>query len=260
MDLLHALSGLLVGLLVGITGVGGGSLMAPILILLLGVAPATAVGTDLWFAAITKMVGSAVHQHLGQPDWKIVGRLATGSVPASIATSLWLSQVDMGPIKTGLIINALGLLLMLTAFATLGWNWVSSRVHAIPPARAVEYRKYQPALTWLSGAVLGVLVTLTSIGAGALGAMLLMLLYPLRMTAQRLVGTDIVHAVPLTIVAGLGHLIMNNVDWVLLGSLLVGSIPGIIVGSMLANRLPGPVIRKVLGLVLAATGIKMLTS
>jgi uncharacterized protein len=258
MDLLHAISGLIVGLLVGATGVGGGSLMAPIMILILGVAPATAVGTDLWFAAITKTVGGAVHQRFGQPDWRVVQRLALGSIPASILTSLWLSQLELGPVKAGLIINALGILLMLTALATLGWNRVNRLVLDIRPARLALYRRYQPQLTIVAGAVLGVLVTLTSIGAGALGAMLLMTLYPLRMSAKRLVGTDIVHAVPLTVVAGLGHLFMNNVNWALLGSLLVGSIPGIIIGSVLATRLPAGVVRTVLALVLAATGIKML--
>ncbi|BAK68330.1 conserved hypothetical membrane protein [Sphingobium sp. SYK-6] len=260
MDLAHGLSGLLVGLLVGMTGVGGGALMAPILILMLNVAPTTAVGTDLWFAAITKMVGGAIHHSLGEPDWTVVKRLALGSIPASILTSLVLAQIDTGQIKHGLIIAALGVILLATAAAMLGWGRVQNIVLGLDEPVAAAYRRRQPALTIFAGGLLGVMVTLTSIGAGALGAVMLMALYPMRMSARRLVGTDIVHAVPLTIVAGLGHLVMGNVDFGLLGSLLVGSIPGIILGSVLATRLPTGILRPILAVVLAATGIKMIMS
>lgn len=260
MDWPHGLSGLLVGLLVGATGVGGGSLMAPILILLLGVAPTTAVGTDLWFAAITKSVGSVVHHSVGEPDWQVVKRLALGSLPASIATSLFLSQLSMEPFKSGLIVNALGVILIITALATLSWRRIQSAALSFDPKVAALYQQRQPAFTVLAGAILGVLVTLTSIGAGALGAAMLLALYPIRMTAQRLVGTDIVHAVPLTIVAGMGHLLMGNVDLHLLGALLVGSIPGIIIGSLLAARMNGAYIRMALAVVLVISGVKMLTT
>lgn len=260
MDLVHGLSGLLVGTLVGLTGVGGGSLMAPILILLLGVSPTTAVGTDLWFAAITKTVGGAVHHSFGEPDWTVVKRLAIGSIPASIVTSLILSQIDTGQIKHGLIISALGVILLATAAATLGWGHVQRAVLRLGPQRTALCRRHQPGLTIVAGFLLGVMVTLTSIGAGALGAVMLMALYPMRMAGRRLVGTDIVHAVPLTIVAGIGHLIMGNVDFLLLGSLLVGSIPGIILGSLLATRLSPSLLRSVLAVVLGATALKMIFS
>ncbi|HWJ69409.1 MAG TPA: sulfite exporter TauE/SafE family protein [Sphingobium sp.] len=258
MDLVHGLSGLLVGTLVGLTGVGGGSLMAPILIMMLGVVPATAVGTDLWFAAITKMVGGAVHQSVGEPDWRVVKRLALGSVPASILTSVILFHIDSGQIKHGLIITALGVILLVTAGAMFSWNRVQKTVLSLGPRHAGLCRRHQPALTVFCGVLLGVMVTLTSIGAGALGAVMLMALYPLRMTGSRLVGTDIVHAIPLTIVAGMGHLIMGNVDFRLLGMLLVGSIPGIIIGSLLATRLPPVLLRTILAVVLGATGFKMI--
>jgi len=258
MDLVHGLSGLLVGTLVGLTGVGGGSLMAPILIMLLGVSPATAVGTDLWFAAITKMAGGAVHQSVGQPDWTVVKRLAIGSVPASILTSIILFEIDSGQIKHGLIITALGTILLLTAAAMFSWSRVQKAVLNLGPRRTALCRRHQPALTVFCGILLGVTVTLTSIGAGALGAVMLMALYPLRMSGSRLVGTDIVHAIPLTIVAGMGHFIMGNVDFGLLGMLLVGSIPGIIIGSLLAARMPPVLLRSILALVLGATGFKMI--
>jgi hypothetical protein len=259
MDYAHGLAGLLVGTLVGMTGVGGGSLMAPILVLLLGVAPTTAVGTDLWFAAITKSVGGAVHQRLGDPDWQIVRRLALGSIPASILTLLLLTQLDIGQMRQGLVINALGVILIVTALATLSWRQAHRLALGLEPAAAARYRTLQPALTVTAGAILGFLVTLTSIGAGALGATMLLALYPLRMSATRLVGTDIVHAVPLTVVAGLGHLWMGNVDFSLLGALLIGSIPGIILGSFLATRLSDRFVRPVLAIVLLASGIKMLS-
>jgi len=234
--------------------------MAPILILLIGVPATTAVGTDLWFAAITKSVGGVVHHSLGEPDWQVVRRLAYGSIPASILTAFLLSQIDMGAMKNGLIVNVLGGLLIVTALATLSWRRVQGVALAVDPAVSARYRQHQPILTMAAGAILGVLVTLTSIGAGALGAVLLIALYPLRMSARRLVGTDIVHAVPLTMVAGMGHLLMGNVDFKLLGALLVGSIPGIIIGSLLATRLSANIIRPALAVVLAASGFKMLTS
>ena len=260
MDIIHAVSGLLVGVLVGLTGVGGGSLMAPILILLIGVAPATAVGTDLWFAAITKTVGGTVHHKFGDPDWQVVRRLACGSVPASIVTLFILSQSHVGPIKQGLILNLLGTAIILTAVATLSWGMIQRAAARVTPAGRIAYKRVQPGLTVVAGAVLGVLVSLTSVGAGALGATLLLALYPRRMTPARLVGTDIVHAVPLTLVAGIGHLWMGNVDGLLLVSLLVGSIPGILLGSFLATRVSGNVIRPFLALVLVASGLKMLLS
>ncbi len=264
MDWLHPLSGFLVGLLVGITGVGGGSLMAPILILVIGVAPVTAVGTDLWFAAITKMAGGAIHHSFGQPDWKVVKRLAAGSIPASIATNIALSQITVAPFRQGLVIEALGVLLIATALANLFWSTIEHRVQhfalSFDPAVAARNKTRQMWLTVVAGAILGVLVTLTSVGAGALGAAMLIALYPIRMTARRLVGTDIVHAVPLTVVAGLGYLWQKNVDFHLLGSLLIGSIPGIVIGSLIATRMSGNHLRPLLALVLAVTGVKMLLS
>lgn len=257
-DIAHPLSGFLVGALVGITGVGGGSLMAPIMILLLGVAPATAVGTDLWFAATTKSVGGVVHHRLGDPDWQVVRRLAMGSIPASIATLGLLATLDMHQMKEGLIMQALGVLLILTAMASLAWKRIGAVALSLRAETASSFKRRQPGLTVFGGAILGVMVTLTSVGAGALGATMLMALYPLRMRAMRLVGTDIVHAVPLTIVAGIGHLWLGNVDFGLLGSLLVGSIPGIIVGSLIATRVKDGVIRPILAVVIFASGVKLI--
>lgn len=258
MDLLNALAGLFVGVLVGMTGVGGGSLMAPIMILIIGVAPITAVGTDLWFAAITKTVGGLVHNKFGKPDWQVVRRLCTGSIPASIATLAVLANSEMGKVEADIVLQMLGVLLLLTAFCTLARRQIHKRAKSLEAETAQRFKRWQPGLTVVAGALLGVMVTLTSVGAGALGATFLLALYPLRMKAARLVGTDIIHAVPLTVVAGLGHLWIGNVDFGLLGSLLIGSIPGIIIGSVISTRVPDKVVRTFLALALTATGIKLL--
>ncbi|MEA3543111.1 MAG: sulfite exporter TauE/SafE family protein [Pseudomonadota bacterium] len=262
MDWLHAIAGLFVGVMVGMTGVGGGSLMAPILILLFGVAPTTAVGTDLWFAAITKSVGGFVHHHHGgadgKPDYEVIRRLCLGSLPAAVIILILLSQIDAQQIKGGLIMNALGIVLILTAFATLlRGRFHHMAVHARKDT-AQTFLRYQAGLTVAAGALLGAMVTLTSVGAGALGATLLLALYPLRMRLQRLIATDIVHAVPLTLVAGIGHLWIGNFNLMLLLNLLAGSIPGIIIGSMLASKVPERVLQPLLAVVLVIAGWRLL--
>ncbi|HUD93075.1 sulfite exporter TauE/SafE family protein [Sphingobium sp.] len=262
MDWLHAVAGLFVGVMVGMTGVGGGSLMAPILILLFGVSPTTAVGTDLWFAAITKSVGGFVHHRHGGahggPDYEVIRRLCLGSLPAAIIVVILLAQIDAHQIKSGLIMSALGIVLILTAFATLFRNrfhhWA---VHARTDT-ASNFLRYQTGLTVAAGALLGTMVTLTSVGAGALGATLLLALYPLRMRLQRLIATDIVHAVPLTLVAGIGHLWIGNFNLILLLNLLIGSVPGIILGSMLASKVPERVLQPLLATVLLVAGWRLI--
>jgi uncharacterized membrane protein YfcA len=262
MDLYNMIAGLAVGLLVGVTGVGGGSLMAPILILLLGVAPITAVGTDLWFAAITKSVGGFIHhRHRGTdggPDFQIVRRLCIGSLPAAAVTLWLLARTDTQAIKGGLILHLLGVVLLLTAGATLLRPHMQRAALRFRARSTARLRRFQTPMTVVAGALLGVMVTLTSVGAGALGAVMLFGLYPLRLTTRKLVATDIVHAVPLTLVAGLGHLSLGNVNAPLLGGLLLGSIPGIIAGSLFASRASDRLLRPLLALVLVVTGVRLL--
>lgn len=254
----NAIAGLFVGVMVGITGVGGGSLMAPILILIFRTAPATAVGTDLFFAAITKSVGGVVHHRQDGADLGIVGRLCLGSIPAAILTLVWIYGFSGHEFKGGMIVTVLGIVLILTAIATLFRRrlvaWYASLSVSVPP----RVHRWQFGMTILAGAMLGVLVTLTSVGAGALGVTMLLALYPMRLTSRRIVGTDIVHAIPLTLVGGIGHLLIGNVDLHLLGTLLIGSIPGIVIGSRLTLTLPDGVVQKMLALVLLAAGVKML--
>lgn len=258
MDWMHAFAGAVVGLLVGLTGVGGGALMTPLLVLLFGVAPVTAVGTDLWFAALTKAVGGVVHGRRGSVDWQVFRRLCAGSVPAAIVTLLALHYAGVGKSHGGMLMQGLGAALILTAVGML----FKRRIHAVGQRlrthMPADFKHLQPVLTVLAGALLGVLVTLTSVGAGALGTVMLVYLYPFRLTAAKLVGTDIVHAIPLAMVAGSGHLLMGNVDVALLGALLAGSIPGIVIGSLVAGWAPERALRGVVAVTLAAVGVKML--
>lgn len=258
MDLAHALSGFLVGLLVGVTGVGGGSLMAPVLILIFGVAPTTAIGTDLWFAGATKTVGGAIHSAKHNADLKVVGRLMIGSIPAAIATLVVMSAAHWSQVRSGWLPITLGLVLLATAVATIARPSLHRWVVANAGKDGVSARWLQLPLTILAGAILGVLVTITSVGAGALGATMLVFLYPARLTSKQIVGTDIVHAIPLTLVAGIGHLLIGSVDGRLLVNLLIGSIPGIIVGSLLVHKVSEKLVRIALSVVLVLAGARLI--
>jgi uncharacterized membrane protein YfcA len=252
---LYALSGFAVGALVGMTGVGGGSLMTPLLILLFGIHASTAVGTDLLYACATKTGGTAVHGLLHTVDWRVVRRLAAGSVPATACTILALSYFDLqGHAANRLITTLLALALLTTSFALVFRRQIlahyADRIGALGAGRI-------STLTILVGAALGVMVSISSVGAGAIGVTLLLMLYPQLPTA-RIVGSDIAHAVPLTFVAGVGHWALGSIDWPLLGSLLVGSIPGIVLGSYVSYRLPDLVLRLTLATVLFIVAARLL--
>ena len=246
-DPLYVASGFGVGLLVGMTGVGGGSLMTPLLILLFGIHPATAVGTDLLYAATTKTVGSLAHSLSKSIHWPAVIRLASGSIPASILTLVVLWQLDLNGESSRSLVNlVLCFALFLTAASLIFRKAIMQR-HPWRP------EQLSPATiaraTVLVGAALGVLVSISSVGAGAVGVTALLLLYP-QLPMPRIVASDIAHAVPLTLVAGIGHWATGEIDWRLMGVLLVGSLPGIILGSYLAHRVPEPALRVVLAVTL----------
>ena len=255
MDFLAVLSGFGVGAIVGMTGVGGGSLMTPLLMGAFGLAPAVAIGTDLWFAAITKAGGGWAHHRLGHVDYRVTGLLLAGSMPATVATIALMHYTGITKGWASALTVALGVALLLTAVAVAYrrvWLKVGLQLERwLPPQRLA-------AFTVASGALLGVLVSLSSIGAGAIGATLLLLLYP-RMATHRIVGTDIAHAVPLTLVAGIGHATLGNVEWGLLAALLIGSLPGIWLGARLTKSMPDRLVRGVLCLSLVGAGIKVLT-
>ena len=244
-------SGFFVGLLIGQTGMGGGSLMTPILVLFFGVHPATAVGTDLLYASATKTAGTLVHGLNHTVDWRIVARLASGSVPATVVTLAAISHFELnGPTSGRIIGTVLGVMLLLTALSLIFRRWFLR--HVEPVLQRVPARK-AARLTVIVGVVLGVLVTISSVGAGALGVTALLMLYP-RVPMAVIVGSDIAHAVPLTLVAGLGHWWLGSVDWPLLTSLLGGSIPGIVLGSYLSAHIPDAVLRPILAMTLIVVG------
>ncbi|MGO9935395.1 MAG: sulfite exporter TauE/SafE family protein [Steroidobacteraceae bacterium] len=253
-DLGQALSGFAVGTIVGFTGVGGGSLMTPMLVVLFGIHPAVAVGTDLLHAAITKAGGTYVHATQGRVDWRITGLLATGSLPAAVITLTALHSFIDGRGGSKIITITLGVGLLLTAAAIA----LRGRLRSLAESQDPVLPRH-PAYTILTGAFLGIIVSLSSVGAGALGITALFLLYP-HMAAIRIVASDLAHAVPLTLVAGLGHWLYGTVDWALLASLLVGSLPGIYIGSHFAGHVPERILRSFLATMLAFVGARMIAS
>ncbi len=258
MDWLQTMAGAFTGLLVGLTGVGGGALMTPLLLLVFGVAPLSAVGTDLWFAAVTKLVASRVHHGHGLIDWRVARLLWRGSLTASALTMLWMRLHPADQAALALLKTTIAIAILITALGML----LQKKLHALGlllrTTDGEHFKTLQAPLTVAAGFVLGVLVTLTSVGAGALGAVFLAYLYPFRLTPQRLIATDIVHAIPLAVFAGTGHLLLGNVNFVLLGNLLIGSIPGVIIGAMFSARLPQEFLRRLLAIVLMAISLKLL--
>ena len=259
-DVAFIFAGFFVGLVVGLTGVGGGSLMTPILIFFFGVKPYLAVGTDLLFAAFTKLGGTVRLARARLIDWHIVLGLSAGSLPAALITLFVLHRLGpASPLVQSLMTTTLGAALLLTAAATL---YKAVRGKALPATLAPgqEGRAATPrhwSLPLLLGAVVGTLVTLTSVGAGAIGVSVLLIIYPL-LPLPRIVAADIAYAVPLTLVAGLGHASLGSVDWPLLAKLLAGSLPGIWLGTHLMHRINERVIRSALSVLLAWAGIKLI--
>jgi uncharacterized membrane protein YfcA len=252
----YILSGFAVGLLVGMTGVGGGSLMTPLLTLLFGVAPSVAVGTDLAFASLTKSAGTITHRSRGNVQWPIVGRLCLGALPAALLSTLALQY--LGPLNAGIgqvIRYSIAVSVMLTVVAILFrakmLAWVNRH-----PGRQLHGRTLAAA-TIAAGAVLGTLVTVSSIGAGAIGATLLLMLYP-KLSPAEVAGTDIAYAVPLTAIAAVGHWWLGSINWVLLLTLLIGSVPGITLGAWAAKAVPEGFLRGLLAMTLAGVAFKLI--
>jgi hypothetical protein len=256
---LYAAAGLLVGLTVGLSGVGGGSLMTPLLILVFGQSPTVAVGTDLWFAALTKVAATASFGYSRRVDWRVVGRLALGSIPGAAVAIAGFSAARSPQLLDHLISRALALMLGITAVCLflhrrlrhLGLRLAASSGH-------LERR--QLLLTVLAGMLIGAAVTLTSVGAGALGTVALIWLYPLRLPPDRLVATDIAHALPVTVIAGVGHAALGHVNLSVLACLLIGSIPGILLASRAVIRLPQPITRSLIAAMLVLAAGRMLLS
>jgi len=256
MDWAEVFSGGLVGLLVGLTGVGGGSLMTPVLVLFFGVQPMSAVGTDLWFSALTKLAGAPIHQLKQAIDWPVARRLWLGSLPASLWALRWLDTAASAARHRRLVLIGIATSVLVASIAM----WVRSYTDGPASGSGTSPQpisRRQGIVTIVLGALLGAVVTLTSVGAGAIGAVVLAYLYPARLYPSRLVATDLVHAIPLTLFAGFGHLILGDIQFTLLGTLLLGSIPAVLAGSLLAHRIPPRWLRRLLSLLLLAIGIRM---
>jgi len=231
--------------------------MTPLLVLLFGFHPATAVGTDLLYASVTKTAGTFVHGRRETVDWKIVGGLATGSVPAAILTLSAMAYFGVSGARSAFVLNVLlGTALLVTSIAVFfrPWilRWAGHHIDAMEIGRVRHW-------TILLGAMLGILVSITSVGAGALGTTALLILYP-KLPVARIAGSDIAHAVPLTLIAGIGHWLIGSVDFTLMAALLAGSIPGIILGSLLATRSSDSVLRPILAVTLLLSSVRLLTA
>ena len=258
MDFSFTIIGFAVGFIVGMTGVGGGSLMTPILVLGFHIQPAVAVGTDLLYAAITKSGGVFIHQKHGNIQWKILKLLFIGSIPASLCSILIIKQLDSAGINyDDLIMTTLSIALILTGVFLLGRNQLNklSKDENSAYIKAL-HRKFRKPITIFAGVLIGVLVTITSVGAGVIGAAFLFFLYP-KYKAIKIVATDIAHAVPITAIAGIGHAHIGTVDYILLGNLIIGSLPGIYLGSKFGTFLPDKVMRPILACMLLAIGIRL---
>lgn len=255
MTVSYIVSGFAVGLLVGLTGVGGGSLMTPLLTLMFGINPAVAVGTDLAFASITKSAGTLAHRFRNTVHWDIVKHLSMGALPAAVATAMTLKHFGALDAHIGQIIRyAIAFSVLLTVVAIILRGRMQAWI-AAHPERQLQ-GKGLAAATIISGAVLGTLVTISSIGAGAIGATLLVLLYP-RLSPAEIAGTDIAYAVPLTAVAAFGHWWLGSINWELLAMLLIGSVPGITIGSLAARSVPEKFLRGLLAMTLTAVAAKL---
>jgi uncharacterized membrane protein YfcA len=259
--LLYAVCGLIVGALVGLTGVGGGSLMTPILVLGFGLPPSLAVGTDLVFSASTKLVATASFGFNRKVDWRIVGRLVIGSVPAAGAVILWFWFDHRPPgVVDQLISRCLAVILALAAAALLLHNALRIWGLKFTATWLINTERHKVLLTVAAGAVLGIGVTLTSVGAGALGVAALVALYPLRLPSDRLVATDIAHALPITVMAAAGHAMLGHVDLRALACLLVGSIPGVLLAARAATWLPQQLTRTLMAIMLAVVSVRLFST
>jgi uncharacterized protein len=257
MDFVYPLAGAFTGFIVGLTGVGGGALMTPILLLIFGVAPTTAIATDLWFATITKLAALIIHYREQKVEWPIVQRLWLGSLPAASLMVLALLSGFLTAISSKFLTGIIGFAILLTALGLFVKHWLTLNLNNII-ANKEHVKRWQKPLTILGGAILGILVTLTSIGAGALGSVMLLYLYPVRLTPDKLVGTDIAHAIPLALLAGLGYLIAGHVNYHLLASLLLGSVPAALLGSAVATRFSHRKLRFCLVAILSISGLKLM--
>ena len=253
--LVHILAGASVGFAIGVTGVGGGSLMTPLL-LVFGYPAPVAIGTDLLYAAITKANGAYAHHKRGNVDWKIVVLLASGSIPVSISLHAFFLDPSFqnSPQFEELLTKSLGLMLIVTSIILIFKDYIRKKsIEEVPGFFMIPLHKHRSSITWVMGLLLGICVTLSSVGAGAFGAAILLTIYS-QTSVVKIIGTDIAHAVPLTFIAGLGYLYSGFVDYLLLVSLLIGSLPAIYIGSKVSTQVPDRILQHILAIILLTLG------
>lgn len=255
MDFTLALAGLGVGIVVGLTGMGGGALMTPILVLVFGVPPIAAVSSDLAASAVMKPFGGLVHARRGTVNWPMVGWLCAGSVPSAFLGVLLLRLLGDDASVQRWIQFALGAALLLAVVGLLAKSWVARRQPTAGPPVRVEVK---PLPTALLGAAGGLVVGLTSVGSGSLIIVALLAMYP-KLRANDLVGTDLVQAIPLVASAAIGHALFGDLKLDLAAAVLIGSVPGVLIGSRISSRAPAGLIRAALVIVLLASALKLFT-
>lgn len=253
----HVAAGSMAGFIVGLTGVGGGALMTPILLVIFGIEPIAAVATDLWYAAITKISAACVYNKHRKIDWSITRKLWLGSIPAAL---LIIYLITNGHIqKAGTLLpQIIGAVIIITALGLLFFDWLKNKEFHLQLTDFPFIQNNQGSTTILVGMILGFLVALTSVGAGALGTVMLLYLYPYRLTPYKLISTEVAHAIPLSMVAGVGYLWVGTVDFILLGNLLLGSIPAAFIGGISAHKFKDKWLRIAIAVVLAIAGFKLL--
>ncbi len=257
-DWAYSTAGAITGFVVGLTGIGGGVLMTPILLIIFKTPVVQAVGTDLWFAAITKMAVIYIHNRNQQINWQIAKLLWKGSIPISIMLTIAIAGGYVTKL-TGYIPIMIGIILIVTSLGLLFPKQLKNKLINIKFSRNRSFiSRIQPLATILAGTALGFIVSLTSAGAGAIGTILLIYLYSARLTPREIIATEIAHAIPLAIVAGTGYLIFGKVDFHMLTSLLVGSIPAVILGTFLAQKISNNILKTILGNILFCSGLKLL--
>jgi uncharacterized membrane protein YfcA len=256
---LQVLAGGLVGFTVGLTGMGGGALMTPMLILLFGVSPGTAVSSDLLTSLVMKPVGGTVHYRRGTVDWGLVRWLVVGSVPAAFSGVIVLRHLGEGAKVQNDIQTLLGWALIVAAVSMMAKTLMVARERGrgLVDEHSPDRVKVKRVATLLIGVAGGFIVGMTSVGSGSLMIVMLLVLYP-RLTSSRLVGTDLVQAIPLVAAATVGHALFGNISLGLTGSLLMGSLPGVYAGARISSRAPDGVIRPALVLILLGSALKLL--
>ena len=255
-NLAYVLAGFLTGFVVGVTGIGGGALMGPILLLIFDVPILAAVATDLWFAALTKIPAILIHHKNAKVDWEVVRLLLLGSLPVSILLFIALNSGLILKIS-GFLPQGIGILVIISALGLLISHRIKEERKKFNITSSLHFKKSRSIFTVFLGALLGGVVSLTSVGAGVLGTLILVYFYSYRMSYKNIIATEIAHAIPLALVAGTGYFVFGKVELSILNNLLIGSIPAAVLGAIVSQKTSDKILKIVLAIVLFFSGLKL---